>query len=373
MVKELERHPNANAVLAPVLERGGRPSHAYLFHGPGGSGKRELAREIAATLLAQGAADEASAHARALAGTHPDLTWVVPSGAHEILVSDIDGPVVAAASRTPFESTRRVFVIESADQLGDQAANRMLKTLEEPASFVHMILITDRLAEVLPTIRSRCQVVRFDAPSVQETAEDLVSAGVSGETAIAYARLSLGDAGVAHELATPEGALLRERAQELVRRSLAGEATATAPWTGLLDAVKARGERISNELSERAAAEIAMYPKKEQRRVEGEWGDRVKRGRRRVETGALDLALTLAETWLLDLASLAWGARDLVRNSDRMALLEADSVVGGGGDARALRAAVELIEDTRQRLPLNVSEDLACEALTYRVERMLAG
>ena len=80
-----------------------------------------------------------------------------------MLVSDIDEPVVAAASRTPFESLRRVFVIESVDRLGDEAANRMLKTLEEPAAFVHLILITDRLADVLPTIRSRCQLVRFDA------------------------------------------------------------------------------------------------------------------------------------------------------------------------------------------------------------------
>jgi DNA polymerase III subunit delta' len=373
MLKDLQRHPNANAVLAPALEPDGKPSHAYLFHGPGGSGKREIARQMAATLLAQGAADEASAHARALAGSHPDLTWVVPSGAHEILVSDIDGPVVAAASRTPFESTRRVFVIESADQLGDQAANRMLKTIEEPPSFVHMILIADRLADVLPTIRSRCQVVRFDAPSAQQITDQLIAAGVTGETALAYARLSLGDAGVANELATAEGTLLRDYAQELVRRALAGEAAQAAPWTALLEAVKARGERVRIELEERAAAEIAMYPKKEQKRVEGEWTDRVRRGRRRVETEALDLALSLAETWLLDLASLAWGASDLVRNSDRLALLQADAEVGRGSDPQALRRAVELVEDTRLRLPLNVSEDLACEALTYRLERVLAG
>jgi DNA polymerase-3 subunit delta' len=216
-------------------------------------------------------------------------------------------------------------------------------------------------------------VVRFDAPSEHEIAGDLVSSGVPADTAMTYARLSLGDADVAHELATPEGVLLRDRAQELVRQALAGDATATAPWTGLLEAVKARGERVSVELQARADAEIAMYPRKEQRRVEGEWGDRVKRGRRRVETGALDLALSLAETWLLDLASLAWGAPDLVRNSDRVSLLEADAGVGGGRQPQALRAAVELIEDTRLRLPLNVSEDLACEALAYRLERVLAG
>ena len=76
--------------------------------------------------------------------------------------------MIAAASKTPFESLRRVFVIERVDELGDEAANRMLKTLEEPPDFVHLILITDRLAEVLPTIRSRCQLVRFDAPPMSQ-------------------------------------------------------------------------------------------------------------------------------------------------------------------------------------------------------------
>ncbi len=154
-------------MLAPALGDGGALSHAYLFHGPGGAGKRAAARAIAAELLAAGSPEPGGAKARALSGNHPDLTWISPSGAHEILVSDIDRPLVAAASKTPFESQRRVFVVERVDELGDEAANRMLKTLEEPASFVHMILLTDRLGEVLPTISSRCQLVRFDPPPVE--------------------------------------------------------------------------------------------------------------------------------------------------------------------------------------------------------------
>ncbi len=194
MLVELERHPNARAVLAPALAGTARPSHAYLFHGPGGVGKRAVARAVAAAWLSAGSVDPVSARTRALHGSHPDLTWVTPSGAHELLVSDIDGPVVSAASRTPFESARRVFVIESVDQMGDEAANRMLKTLEEPPSFVHLILITERLGEVLPTIRSRCQLVRFEAPSVDEIAADLEREGVAPQPAAACARLSLGDA-----------------------------------------------------------------------------------------------------------------------------------------------------------------------------------
>jgi DNA polymerase-3 subunit delta' len=173
MLAELDRHPHARAVIGPALAPGGRASHAYLFHGPAGSGKRTAARALAAELLAAGSANPESARARARSGAHPDLTWVRPSGAHEMLVADIDGPVVGAASKTPFEAACRVFVIERADTLNDEGANRMLKTLEEPASFVHLILLTDRLVEVLPTIVSRCQLVRFEASSADEIAARL--------------------------------------------------------------------------------------------------------------------------------------------------------------------------------------------------------
>src|SRR5690349_1245831 len=214
MLAELERHPHARSVLEPALAPGGQASHAYLFYGPGGSGKRAVARAMAAELLAVDSPDPAGARARVASGAHPDLTWVAPSGAHEILVSDIDAPVVSAASKTPFEAGCRVFVIERVDELGEEAANRMLKTLEEPASFVHLILLSDRLAEVLPTIRSRCQLVRFDAPSVRETAAALEALGEDADAALACARLALGDGERARELVGAEGRALRAAAEQ---------------------------------------------------------------------------------------------------------------------------------------------------------------
>src|ERR671932_259709 len=156
-----EHHPHAAAVLGAALSQSA-PSHAYLFHGPAGTGKGAVARAFAGELLAEGAADPESTRARVGRGAHPDLTWVTPSGAHELLVADIDEPVVAAATHTPFEARRRVFVVEAADTMNDEAGNRMLKTLEEPAAYAHLILLTDRPADVLPTIASRCQPVRFD-------------------------------------------------------------------------------------------------------------------------------------------------------------------------------------------------------------------
>jgi DNA polymerase III subunit delta' len=368
MLAELERHPHARAVLEPALGADRHASHAYLFYGPGGAGKRAAARAMAAELLAAGSPDPASARARVASGAHPDLTWVSPSGAHEMLVSDIDGPVVSAASKTPFEAGCRVFVIERVDELGDEAANRMLKTLEEPASFVHLILLSDRLAEVLPTIRSRCQLVRFDAPTARETAAALEALGEDGDAALACAHLALGDGELARELTGAEGQALRESAVAFARAALAGEMARTQPWTGLLAAVRSRGEALRGELESRALEGLELYPSKERKRVKTEWEERIRRARRRVETAALDLGLQVVALWYADLACLAWDARDLVRNVDRMVDLETDS----GVDPQRLRAAMEAVEDTRLRFQLNVSEELACESLAYRLERLLA-
>jgi DNA polymerase-3 subunit delta' len=367
LLTELESHPHARTVLSTALPPDPRPSHAYLFHGPGGAGKRSAARAVAAELLSEGSADPENARARVQSGSHPDLTWVTPSGAHEILVGDIDGPVVGSASKTPFESSRRVFVIERVDELGDEAANRMLKTLEEPASFVHLILLTDRLGEVLPTIRSRCQLVRFDAPPIESVAAALEEHGVAADAATACARLSLGDGALARELAGEEGSVLRGAAELFAEAALADEVAERRPWSELLAAVRARGEVTRASLEARAAQDLDLYPRKERKRVQTEWTERIRRSRRRAETAALDLGLQLVSLWFEDLAALAWGADDLVRNVDRLPALLAST----GTDSDRLRAAIELVEDTRMRFQLNVSEELACEALAYRVQREL--
>src|SRR5581483_9666942 len=83
-------HPHAAAVLGPVVQRATSPSHSYLFHGPAGSGKRALAREFAAALLAEGASSPGTVAERVARESHPDLTWVRASGAAEMLVGDID-------------------------------------------------------------------------------------------------------------------------------------------------------------------------------------------------------------------------------------------------------------------------------------------
>ena len=361
-----EHHPHARAALAAAVA--GRPSHAYLFHGPAGSGKLTAARALATALLSEGAADPDRARARVEHGTHPDLTWVVPSGAHEMLVGDIAEPVVASAAMTPFEATRRVFVLEQADTLIEQAANKLLKTLEEPAPFVCLVLMSDRLAEVLPTIRSRCQLVRFDALAPEQLAARLERHGIEPAPAAACARLALGDGERARELASGDGPALRAGGEGLARAALAGTVGEARPWQELLAVRKARGEHAVAELDAQLERQRELVPSKERRRVETEHAERARRTRRRVETRALDLGLQVAGLWLRDVACVAWGAPELVCHVDRAGAVAQDA---DGRDPQRVRAGVELVEDTRRRLRSNVTEELALEALAYRLEALL--
>ncbi|HEX4114911.1 MAG TPA: hypothetical protein VHY18_03460 [Solirubrobacteraceae bacterium] len=371
MLAAIEPHPHARAVLLPALPPAGNPSHAYLFHGPSGTGKRTVARAFAAALLADGAQQPQTVAVRVQRDAHPDLTWVTPSGASEVLVGDIDEPVVAAAAHTPFESSRRVFVIEAAGSMNDQAANRLLKTLEEPPPFAHLILLAEHREDVLPTIASRCQQVRFDPLSDELLAERLREgdgASIEPERAAACARLAAGDGQLAELLAGERGVALRECAERFVRSVLQGSVEQRC-WMGLLEAAKAAGAVAGAAVGERLHEQAGFLPSKEQRKYEREGADVVRRAERRERTATLELGLRLAELWLRDVWCLLVGVPELAHARDRSAELAADAA---GRDATSLRRGVELVRDTRLRLDLNVSEELALEALAYRLAELLA-
>src|SRR5438067_2411724 len=156
----------------------------------------------------------------------------------------------SASASTPFESRRRVFVIERVDTMHENAANRMLKTLEEPPPFAHLLLLTDRPQDVLPTILSRCQAVRFDAPTPDELAATLT--GIDPLTAKACARLALGDGERARGLALGDGAKLRAAAERYARAALHGRSVVDAPHTALLKQAKALADARAEEVEAKA-------------------------------------------------------------------------------------------------------------------------
>lgn len=368
----VEHQPRARLTLEPALENADALSHAYLFHGPSGAGKRAVARSFAAALVAAGSADPVGAERRVMSGVHPDLTWVEPRGAHEILVEDVRKEIVAQAALRPFESARRVFVIADAERMNDESQNALLKTLEEPAPFAVFVLTSSAPGRLLPTIPSRCRAVRFGSLPAASVAQALEDGGVAAETALACARLAGGDEQLARRLAGPL-AVQRDEARQAARATL-GEVedskwAAAAPWKAVLDRAAKAGAQA--EADSKAQSEIALEsePKRGRSLTKTEVERRARRAKRRAHTASLDLSLELVQLWFRDLVALAGGATEQAFNADRIEELKADAQ---GRDHAALIDCVALVEQTRRHLERNVIEELAVEALFDRLRGLAA-
>ncbi len=360
--------------MSAALEAG--PSHAYLFRGPRGSGKRELARAFAAEILASAAEGPDDARRRALLDPppHPDLVWLAPRGAQH-LVEEVRERVIRAASYRPFEGGRRVFVIEAAEAMRDESQNALLKTLEEPPSYAHLILLTSEPEALLETVASRCQPVDFAPLSVEVIEAALAADGPKSQAAVdksahrpgeiaAAARLAAGDLDRARLLLSERGREIRAEAESLAAAALGAEA-ATAPWKQLLDSAAAAGEDMEAATREILEEEASVGVKRSVKDI----AEEAKRAARRRRTEILDLDLELLAAWLRDLAAVASGAPEVVYNRDRLPQLRSQAAAL---DPTAPRRAAELVQDTRRRLDLNVSEELALEALFFRIESLFA-
>jgi DNA polymerase III subunit delta' len=359
------RHqPRARAALTAALAS---PAHAYIFRGPRGSGKAAAARAFAAELLAHGAADPDDARRRALLdpSPHPDLVWLRPPGAQH-LVEDVRESVIRASSLSPSEGERRVFVIEEAEDLRDESQNALLKTLEEPAPFAHLILICSEPELLAETILSRCTPVEF-GPLAPDAVLEALGAG---EEAAVAARLSGGDVELARLLASEQGTALRASAEAAARAARSGDA-GSEPWRELLDVASEAGETAGAQEERRLSEEAEATAKRGRKgKLTREAIEQVKRTERRARTQALDLGLALCCAWYRDLAAVASGADEVVLNADRLDLLAEDA---RGLDPAKARRAVEWVLDTRRRLRVNVSEELALEALWLRLAAVLGG
>jgi DNA polymerase-3 subunit delta' len=221
---------------------------------------------------------------------------------------------------------------------------------------------------VLPTIASRCQPVRFDAPPPSELAARLQSRGAAPAQADAAARLSLGDGERAVALAVGDGAALRAHAEAYARAPLHGRVGRERPWAKLLEVASARGAAARAAHEAQLAEELQYLPKKEHKKRETEIGEQARRAERRAQTAALDHGLQLAGLWYRDLACVVAGAPELAHHADRAAELASDA---DGRGLAELQDATALVDDFRARLALNVSYDLACEALAFKLEATL--
>lgn len=187
-----------------------RLAHAYLFLGPDGVGKRMFAQELAKTLLCEerGDAFAACGHCPSCAlvdaGTHPDFFTVrKPEGKNELVIG-VMRDFCANFALKPARGHGRMAIVEDADDLNEESANCFLKTLEEPPAGALIMLIGTSRDYQMPTILSRCQLIRFAPLPENLMRELLVRQGVPGDLLPRVLRLASGSPGQAIALAEPE-------------------------------------------------------------------------------------------------------------------------------------------------------------------------
>lgn len=174
----------------------GKTAHAYLFAGPPGVGKHLTARVLSAALNCEEMGDDACGECiscrKIKKDVHPDVFKIGPLPNKKNIPVDSIRELQKRLLLRPHEGRSKVVIVEPADMMTEPAANALLKTLEEPGSGRFLVLVTSRVSYMLPTVRSRCQIIRFSALPEAVVEKLLLDAGASPEKASAAAALSGG-------------------------------------------------------------------------------------------------------------------------------------------------------------------------------------
>jgi DNA polymerase-3 subunit delta' len=239
--ERIRGHDTARKQLSAAYRRG-RLAHAYLFVGPGGVGKRLFATEFAKALLCDRppapltACDACPSCAQVAAGTHPDyFTARTPEDKFDLPVETVR-EFCGRLGLKPARGPRKVGLIEDADDFNDESANCFLKTLEEPPPGSVLVLLATSTERQLPTVLSRCQVVRFRPLPADELRAVLADHGVADPARVArLVRLAGGSPGQALALADDALWAFREALVDFVTAAKPDPVTFAADWARFVE------------------------------------------------------------------------------------------------------------------------------------------
>jgi DNA polymerase III subunit delta' len=370
VVPELRRTvEDASAILAGNAQAGAAMTHAWLFTGPPGSGRSVVARAFAAALQCPDGGCGACAECRDVRNrTHPDVADVVTDGLF-IKIKQIRDLVPRAALR-PSRGRWQIVVVEDADRLGEDAADAILLSVEEPPPRTVWMLCTPTPEDIVATIRSRCRVVALRTPPYGEVADYLVrTVGADPELAAFAARAAQGHIGRARALATDDDARARHREVLRLPFALADLTTCLDAAATLVEAAKADAERHCDELDAREIDDLRQAlgvgtTGRRPRAVESAVKEleREQRLRRtRVQRDSIDRALVDVLALYRDVLVCQLGASvELVNEEVRPSI---DRLAAASTPESTLRR-MEAIVAARDALEANAAPLLALEAMT---------
>jgi DNA polymerase III subunit delta' len=344
--RDVPGQDQAAAFLARALTQ---PAHAYLFSGPEGSGKRLAMRAFAAALLCpDGGCGDCRACRLAIGERHPNMLVLEPTGPDILVGKDAQDPNTARwfASRaylSPLEPGRKVMVVLQADRLRVEAADVLLKALEEPPADTVFVLMSARPDELPETVRSRIQEIGFPPLSEAFVVDTLVAEGVDEMRARLACRLSGGNLGRARRVARSEhGLASRDVALRTAARSSGGPADALGAAEELLAAAKEFRAELGKELESEFEPFLDPTGKPEEpfKGVVRQMKEKHERRLRRAEREFLDSALlALAAHWRDVAVAASGGGPELLINIDRAA--EMDPSPMGAAEAGLAMGHVE--------------------------------
>ncbi len=210
-----------NTPLVEQLRRSaasGRSSHAYLFLGGAGAGKRLIANTFAKALQCEGEkrpCDSCKSCHAFNHGNHPDVIYFQPlKNGKTYTIEDVREQLLETVDLKPFQYEKKIYIIEKADTLNIQSQNALLKTLEEPPAHAVFLLLAERAEAFLPTILSRVVVMKIRPLSAETIADYLMQAGHLAEESHILSAYAQGRIGQALELVEDEG--FREMRQDIL-------------------------------------------------------------------------------------------------------------------------------------------------------------
>ena len=210
---EILGHDRIIEVLRRSL-RGGKTAHSYLFEGVAGCGRKKTALSLVQALFCTTTTDDAcgvcSSCRKIDGGNHPDIHQIAPLPDKRDISIEQLREMQHILSLRPYEAPRKVCIIDPAERMSVNAANSLLKTLEEPPGNALIILLTENAGMLLPTVRSRCQLIRFAPLSPEHLLLLLERSGMAPETAALVAPMSGGSLQRALELDNEALAARRE-------------------------------------------------------------------------------------------------------------------------------------------------------------------